>query len=49
MELTEQGDKVKFWEDGNAIYFDCCDDYTVVYTYQNSSNCILKIFAFYCK
>ena len=49
MELTEQGDKVKFWEDGNAIYFDCCDDYTVVYTYQNSSDCTLKILAFYCK
>ena len=49
MELTEQGDKVNFWEDGNAIYFDCYDDYPVVYTYQNSSNCTLKIFAFYCK
>ena len=31
MELPEQGDKVKSWEDGNATYFDCCDDYTVVY------------------
>ena len=49
MEKTEQGDKVKFWKDGNAIYFDCCDDYTAVYTYQNSSNGTLKIFAFYCK
>lgn len=38
-----------FEEEGIILYLDCDYDYKIVYKYQNSPNCILKMGIFVCK
>lgn len=40
--LTGKGSEGTFWHNGNVLYLDRGDGYT----YQDSSNCILNIYAF---